>query len=222
MEFGNKHLFALEFALRGVSNATPGTTPVTLSSPGTSTPKGPFACGSFQVHLFMSECQFTGYLYLLYIAHYVVYFLHLIRIQILTWFRKDDSTVWNKAENTVTFIQITGLHHRRALHSSPSPQGVSASLPPVSYPTVTASSSLRFVATTRKEDERCVFEKFKEMWGKTTLNHDDDMVHIYYSLIANWHGGDIIHIILVYPDEYRKLDQELLFASSWSDAYLFS
>ena len=141
----------LEFGLRGVSNATPGTTPVTLSPPGTSTPKGPFACGSFQVHLFMSECQFTGYLYLLYIVHSVVCFLHLI--QILTWFRKDDSTVWNKAENTVTFIQITGLHHRRALHSSPSPQGVSASLPPVSYPTVTASSSLRFVPTTERGRE---------------------------------------------------------------------
>ena len=120
----------LEFGLRGVSNATPGTTPVTLSLPSTSTPGGPFACGSFQVHLFMSECQFTGYLYLLYIVHSVVCLLHLIRIQILTWFRKDDSTVWNKAENTFIFIQITGLHHRRALHSSPSPQGVSASLPP--------------------------------------------------------------------------------------------
>lgn len=173
----------------------------------------------------MSECQFTGYLYLLYIVHSVVCFLHLIRIQNLTWFRKDDSTVWNKAENTVTFIQITGLHHRRALHSWPSPQGVSASLPP-SLPSVIqrwrrhrlSDSSLPW-----KEDEICVFEKFKEMWGKTTLYHDDDMVHIYYSLIANWHGGDIIHIIiLVYPDECRKLDQELLFASSWSGAYLFS
>ena len=146
----------LEFGLRGVSNATPGTTPVTLSPPGTSTPRGPFACGSFQVHLFMSECQFTGYLYLLSIQSVVCY-LHLIRLLILTRLRKDESTVWNKAENTVTFIQITGLHHRRALHSSPSPQGVSASLPPslppVSYPTVTASSSLRFVPTTERGRE---------------------------------------------------------------------
>ena len=146
----------LEFGLRGVSNATPGTTPVTLSPPGTSTPRGPFACGSFQVHLFMSECQFTGYLYLLYIVHSVVCFLHLIRIQILTWFRKDDSTVWNKAEVTVTSIQITGLHHRRALHSSPRRRRKRCqppSLPRVSYPTVTASTSLRFGATRERGRE---------------------------------------------------------------------